>query len=956
MAFSYLTYTGNGSTTQYAINFPYIDTTHIKAYLGGTVTTAFSVSGSTLTFNTAPANSVVIRIERETPIDARLVDFQDGSVLTQAELDMSADQNFYIAQETNDDQVNNLRLTTADVFDAQSKRIINVANPTNNNDAVNKTYLENTWLSTANKTALTLVASNITSINTVNSNATNINTVNSNSTNINLVAGSIGSVNTVATDIAKVIAVANDLAEAVSEVETVADDLNESTSEIHTVGTNIANVNIVGLAIANVNSLAGKNTQLGLLGTSAVITNLGSLGTSANVTAMGLLGTSGNITAMGLLGTSAVITDLGLLGTSAIVEDLGILGTSDNVTKMGVLGTSANVTAMGLLGTSANVTNMGTLGTSANVSNMSTLAGISGLSNLASAHASVTSVANSLASVNNFANIYRISSSAPTSSLDTGDLWWDSTNNILKVYGASGFQSAGSSINGTSARFKYIATNNQTTFSGSDASSNTLAYDPLYLDVYLNGVHLDPTDFTASTGSSIVLATGASTGDILYIVGFGTFNIANIAGSAVTSGTINSARLPTVPTSKGGTGLTAIGTAGQALKVNASANGLEYGSTSSAEVYGFEKFFSASTLVKTVTVVSVSGANKYFIDGVQQDTLDLYEGNTYIFNYPSAHPFKFSTTSNGSHASGSEYTTGVTHNSSTQLTIVIAASAPTLYYYCSSHSGMGGTANTPAALPSTLTYSTNPAEILLDLLGDGLDIADTDIDMASFYLSKLDCVSAGFTCHIALIQQANIQSIIADVLSTCRGKIFHSESKWKFKIDTKSQSVADALTSDDVMSNSLSISMSGSGNLANKMILKYINPADQYLSAQVVKQDSDLQSYDGLVIQKTLDIKGINNATHANKLCEIALNSLRYSEDASGNRLKQTPLSISFATSVKNAHLEVGDVISLNHALLDRVRQFLILSTATDQSGVIQITAREYAETHFKNASGNYLI
>ena len=174
MAFSYLTYTGNGSTTQYAINFPYIDTTHIKAYLGGTVTTAFSVSGSTLTFNTAPANSVVIRIERETPIDARLVDFQDGSVLTQAELDMSADQNFYIAQETNDDQVNNLRLTTADVFDAQSKRIINVANPTNNNDAVNKTYLENTWLSTANKTALTLVASNITSINTVNSNATNI--------------------------------------------------------------------------------------------------------------------------------------------------------------------------------------------------------------------------------------------------------------------------------------------------------------------------------------------------------------------------------------------------------------------------------------------------------------------------------------------------------------------------------------------------------------------------------------------------------------------------------------------------------------------------------------------------------------------------------------------------------------------------------------------------------------
>ena len=46
----------------------------------------------------------------------------------------------------------------------------------------------------------------------------------------------------------------------------------------------------------------------------------------------------------------------------------------------------------------------------------------------------------------------------------------------------------------------------------------------------------------------------------------------------------------------------------------------------------------------------------------------------------------FSTTSDGSHNSGSEYTTGVTHNSSTQVTIVVASGAPNLFYYCSSHS------------------------------------------------------------------------------------------------------------------------------------------------------------------------------------------------------------------------------------------------------------------------------
>ena len=104
----------------------------------------------------------------------------------------------------------------------------------------------------------------------------------------------------------------------------------------------------------------------------------------------------------------------------------------------------------------------------------------------------------------------------------------------------------------------------------------------------------------------------------------------------------------------------------------------------------------------TVTVVDDSG-NKFRFDGFGTSavTLDLAEGGTYIFNYPSGHPFRFSTTSDGTHGGGSEYTTGVTHNSSTQVTIVVAASAPTLYYYCSSHSGMGGQVNTNSTLGSS---------------------------------------------------------------------------------------------------------------------------------------------------------------------------------------------------------------------------------------------------------------
>jgi hypothetical protein len=109
------------------------------------------------------------------------------------------------------------------------------------------------------------------------------------------------------------------------------------------------------------------------------------------------------------------------------------------------------------------------------------------------------------------------------------------------------------------------------------------------------------------------------------------------------------------------------------------------------------------TRTYTVTVVSTGGGNKYFIDGVQQDTLTLVEGGTFRFNQSDSsndlHPLRFSTTSDGTHGEGSEYTTGVTTNgtpgqSGAYTQIQVASSAPTLYYYCSNHSGMGGQANT----------------------------------------------------------------------------------------------------------------------------------------------------------------------------------------------------------------------------------------------------------------------
>ena len=101
--------------------------------------------------------------------------------------------------------------------------------------------------------------------------------------------------------------------------------------------------------------------------------------------------------------------------------------------------------------------------------------------------------------------------------------------------------------------------------------------------------------------------------------------------------------------------------------------------------------------VYTVTVANPGSGNKYYIDGVLQPTLNLSEGSTYVFNWSAAtgHPLRFSTTSDGTHGGGSEYTTGVTINTGAYTsTITVAVGAPTLFYYCQFHSGMGGQINT----------------------------------------------------------------------------------------------------------------------------------------------------------------------------------------------------------------------------------------------------------------------
>ena len=81
----------------------------------------------------------------------------------------------------------------------------------------------------------------------------------------------------------------------------------------------------------------------------------------------------------------------------------------------------------------------------------------------------------------------------------------------------------------TRSEFDYTATAGQTTFTGNDNDSESLSYTAGQIDVYLNGSHLNQTDdYVATNGTSVVLQSGAAAGDILHIVAYGSYNVANV--------------------------------------------------------------------------------------------------------------------------------------------------------------------------------------------------------------------------------------------------------------------------------------------------------------------------------------------------------------------------------------------------------------------------------------------
>jgi hypothetical protein len=104
VSLSYVQYVADGTTDEFDVPFPFVNRTHVKVYVNGVppVLPPVWIGASRIKLANTITAGALVEVRRETPLSTRLVDFQNGSVLTEEELDTALNQVFYLQQELND--------------------------------------------------------------------------------------------------------------------------------------------------------------------------------------------------------------------------------------------------------------------------------------------------------------------------------------------------------------------------------------------------------------------------------------------------------------------------------------------------------------------------------------------------------------------------------------------------------------------------------------------------------------------------------------------------------------------------------------------------------------------------------------------------------------------------------------------------------------------------------------
>ena len=465
-----------GSQTDYTITFNYFDQADITVKVDNVAKTSGTdysfPSSSIIRFTTAPTGTVTI--ERDTPVSAKKVSFSDGGTIRAVDLNNQNDQLLFAVQEAADDGTNALR-TNGAFYDAGSDRISNVGTPTSANDATTKAYVDQietdaTAQATAAAGSATAAATSATTATTKASEAS------TSATNAATSATSASGSATTAT--------------------TKASEASASASAAATSATAASNAQTASETAKTAAETAETNAETAETNAETAETNAASSATAAASSA-----------------------------TAAASSATGAAGSATTAT------TKATEAATSATNAATSATNAATSATAA-------------ASSASGASASQTAAANSASAaataLDSFDDRYLgPKATAPTvdndgDALVSGALYFNTTDNGMKVYDGSNWVAASSAGVASLLEYHYTATAGQTTFSGADDNGNTLSYTFENIIVTLNGIVLENggVDYTASNGSSVVLSSGASVNDELNVIAFKSFTVADMVSAS----------------------------------------------------------------------------------------------------------------------------------------------------------------------------------------------------------------------------------------------------------------------------------------------------------------------------------------------------------------------------------------------------------------------------------------
>ena len=348
--------------------------------------------------------------------------------------------------------------------------------------------------------------------------------------------------------------------------------------------------------------------------TSAAATSAASAATSASSAAASAASITGSVSAAATSATSASASATAA-ATSATSAAASATAAATSATSASTYASNASTYATN----SANsATAAATSATSAAASataaaTSATAAATSATSAAASATAAATSATSSAASFTSMDQRYLGAKASPPTlnnqggALTTGAEYWNSSNNTMYVWNGSAWSAATATANIT--MYRYTASGGETSKSGSDDNSATLAYAVGFEQVYVNGVLLvRGLDYTASTGSSITGLTPLVANDILVVLAFTAFSVAN----AVPLSTYTAKGDVAVGTGASTVGTLSVGADGTTLVADSSTStGLRY----QAPVNANPVINSAFQVWQRGTSVSVSAAsNAYTAD------------------------------------------------------------------------------------------------------------------------------------------------------------------------------------------------------------------------------------------------------------------------------------------------------------------------------------------------------